>query len=305
VAVFAGDWQIGPRSDDIAALGLLGQSSSVTLTNGQALLQDIHIQHATAHLKGRVVDSFGAPVGNIILTVGIFTTNGPSPVQINPQTQPDGTFDVGVYGGNWNISLECMDSSQRGLVPPNISLTVVDGVDRTNINLTARNATGFITGSIVDKNGNPVMATAYATAFVNGTNYNACGGDQSSTFQIAVFGGTWQVGISGDMTSRGYDNPTNAVVNVTGTNTIVTLVLFPLGQTPPVLRPGGYVNGQFFFTLQGDPERMYRIEMTTNLNNPASWVALRTNTAFGGTFSFTDTNATIVPPRYYRAKLVP
>ena len=48
---------------------------------------------------------------------------------------------------------------------------------------------------------------------------------------------------------------------------------------------------------------MYRIEMTTNLSNPASWVALRTNTAFGGTFTFLDTNAPRVPPRFYRAVL--
>jgi len=118
-----------------------------------------------------------------------------------------------------------------------------------------------------------------------------------------VFNGTWQIGISGDMTSRGYDNPPNQNVTVTGTNSPANIVLYPLGRTSPRLTGGTYGNGQFQLTLTGNPDAMYRIEMTTNLSNPASWAALRTNTAFGGTFTFLDTNAPRVPPRFYRAVL--
>jgi len=156
---------------------------------------------------------------------------------------------------------------------------------------------------INDNNGNPVNATTYATLFLNGTNYNVCGGNGGSSFSMAVFSGTWQIGISGDMTSRGYDNPPNQNVTVTGTNSPANIVLYPLGRTPPRLTGGTYGNGQFQLTLTGNPDAMYRIEMTTNLSNPASWVALRTNTAFGGTFTFLDTNAPRVPPRFYRAVL--
>jgi hypothetical protein len=49
---------------------------------------------------------------------------------------------------------------------------------------------------------------------------------------------------------------------------------------------------------------MYRIEVTTNLSNPNSWITLRTNIAYGGTFTFADTNAARTPPRFYRAVLV-
>jgi hypothetical protein len=112
------------------------------------------------------------------------------------------------------------------------------------------------------------------------------------------------VGISGDLTSLGFDNPPAQNVTVTGGTNFLSITLYALGQTPPVLFSPYHNNGQFGFMVNGDVGQSYRIETTTNLNNPASWVALRTNVAFGGVFSFVDTNATRFPPRYYRAVLV-
>jgi len=302
VGVFGGNWQVGPSSDELTAKGLLGQSAQVSLTNGQALLQDLQVLRPTVHLRGRVVDNTGAPVGNIMLIVNQATNSGG--LQINPQTAADGSFDAGVFGGTWNLSLECSSASERGLVPPQIMVSVVDGVDRTNLTLVARAATRYISGQIRDSGGNPVTANTYASIYVDGTNYNACGGGESSSFQIAVFDGTWQVGISGDVTGRGYDNPPSQTVTVGGGNGTANFTLYPLGQTPPRLGDASYANGQFQFSVWGSAERMYRIEMTTNVNNPASWTAVRTNTAFGGMFTFTDMNATGAVARFYRAVLV-
>jgi hypothetical protein len=302
VAVFAGDWQVSPSSDDLAIQGLLGQGISVSLTNGQALLRDLSVQRPTAHLRGRVVTSLGAPVDNMMLVISMVSTSGPSQFQVNPQTAGDGTFDAGVFAGTWGLALECGSASQRGLVSPNLTVNVVNGVDQTNLVLIAQVATAQITGTIQDNLGNPVTANLYASLFLNGTNYNACSGGESSSFTLAVFPGTWQLGVSGDLVSRGYDNPqyrTLAVANP-GTNVVVTG--YPLGKTPITLGGGSYNNGQFQFWVSGAPEGTYRVEMTTNLNNPASWTPVRTNTAFGGTFSFIDTNAPASPPRFYRAR---
>ena len=71
------------------------------------------------------------------------------------------------------------------------------------------------------------------------------------------------------------------------------------------LLPDFTANGQFQFTLSGDVGQSYRVDTTTNLNNPASWLPLRTNIAYGGSFTFTDNNAHRAPPRYYRAVRVP
>ena len=46
----------------------------------------------------------------------------------------------------------------------------------------------------------------------------------------------------------------------------------------------------------------YRIDYTTNL---VSWLPLRTNTAFGGTFQFEDVSSGNSPARFYRTQRVP
>jgi hypothetical protein len=306
VTLFAGNWTVGPSPEALIASGLLGQSTNVTITNGQALLANLQVQRPTAHLRGRVVDGNGYPVGNQSLVVFLTNTNGGPPlVNLNPQTLGDGTFDVGVFGGQWNLGLECTSAASRGLVVPYIIVNVTDGVDHNNLTLLAPFVTGYISGSIRDNHGNPVSANTYASLSINGTNYTACGGNGGSTFLLPVFNGTWSVGISGDLTSLGYDNPPYQSVPVSGGTNLVTIILYPLGQTPPRLISPSYVNGQFQFTLSGDVGQSYRVDTTTNLNNPASWVSLRTNIAYGGTFTFTDNNAQSIAPRYYRAVRMP
>lgn len=304
VAVFAGNWSVGPSSDELMQSGLLGQSTNVTLTNGQALLANLQVQRPTAHLRGVVVDGNGNPVGNQSLVCFINSTNGAPVINLNSQTLGDGTFDIGVFGGQWNLGLECSSAAQRGLVVPYIIVNVTDGVDHNGLTLRAPFATVYITGTIRDNHGNPVNAQTYAALSINGTNYTACGGNGGSTFVMPVFNGMWNVGISGDLTSLGYDNPPTQVVNVTGVTNAVTIVVYPLGQTPPRLFAPFYGNGQFTFTLVGDVGQSYRVDVSTNLSNPSAWLPLHTNVAYGGTFTFTDSNASPLPPRYYRAVLV-
>jgi hypothetical protein len=304
VAVFAGNWSVGPSSDDLLASGLIGQAGNVTLTNGQALQLDLQVLRPTAHLRGRVVDGSGNPVGNQTLVAFLATTNGPSPVNLNLNTQPDGTFDIGVFGGSWQLGLECVSAAERGLVAPYIQVQVTDGVDQNNLTLQAPFATAYIVGSIQDNHGNPVNADVFAGMIMNGTNYTACGGNGGSTFVMPVFPGSWTVGISGDLTSLGYQNPPNQTVVVQGGTNVVNITLYPANQMPPRLSNLAYRNGQFSLLLTGDPDQTYRIDMTTNPANPAAWVPIGTNVAYGGTFSFTDYNATARPPRFYRAVLV-
>ena len=306
VGVFASSWNIGPDNKSLAAHNLVGQGADVSVTNGQAFRQDFSVQRFTAHLRGRAIDDTGTPLGNMQLVVQIFSNQGPG-TSVYPQTASDGTFDAGVFAGPWNIALECNSASARGLMGPSLNFTVVDGVDQNNITLIALTAPRQISGQVRNNNGTPLSMKVYASTTVNGTNYSGCGADTDANgnYQIAAFNGTWQVGVSGDITSRGYDNPQNQTVIVSGSSGTANLTIFPLGQTPPSLVQAGYINGHFQFRLNGGAERNYRIDVTTNLANPAGWVPLRTNTAFGGTFDFIDSYSGPGASRFYRAVLVP
>src|SRR5262249_16768924 len=155
VGVFAASWSIGPNSGELNANGWLATNANVSLTNGQALLQNLVIQRSTSHLRGRVVDITGAPLANIGLYLNLAIGSAPTPDSVSSQTLSDGTFDMGAFGGSWNLAMECQDPASRGLVPSGYPISVVDGVDQTNLTLIARPVTGYITGNVRDIYGNP------------------------------------------------------------------------------------------------------------------------------------------------------
>jgi len=304
--IFGGNWFVAPENSEATARGLFGDGYSVVVSNTQAVLQDVTLQRVTAHLRGKVISPNGTPISDVGVVGNKFAGQNYSGTSLYVSTQPDGTFDLGVYGGAWSVGLECSSATDRSLAGPNLTFNVTDGVDLNNVVLVAQaaNYTLFIT--IEDNSGTPVTASAYASASVNGTNYNSCSSDNSGQQRIAVFPGTWNVGISGDMTSRGYDNPRWQTISVPADNLNRTLTLYPLGQTPPELHFSTFQNGHFQLTLNATSERLYRIEYTTSLAPPINWIPLQTNTSFGGTFQFTDpTSIANSGVRFYRSTLVP
>ncbi len=305
LAVYAsgsGQWTVGPDNESLAGTGLIGVTKNLSITNGQVLSQDFTLHRITAHLRGRVVDNLGSPLGDTRINVNRGFGSNQISLQLSPVTASDGTFDVGLYGGNWSLQLECSGASSSGAIGPSLEFTLADGVDQNNITMIAQLATGNINGTIRDNTGHPQSAQVYAVCTLNGTNYNACSGnDISSSFQIAVFPGVWQIGISGDITSSGFDNPPDQTLTVTGTNTPATITLYPLGQTPPRLFAPYYNSGSFHGMLLGSRDITYRIEATTSLASSNNWVPVWTNTVQGDWFDFWDFNPPGQPSKFYRA----
>jgi hypothetical protein len=301
IGVISNDWQVGPM--DLAS-NYLVETTNVSILNNQAVPLNIQANQITAYLYGKLLDGNGNPLNNAQIVVNAVDTNGNlTPLNQTYTTAGDGTFAIGLYGGLWNIAPECNSSGVGGLVPPNLNITVVDGINQSNILMIEPFATTTISGSFSDTHGNPVYAIAFANATINGTNYSPCasGTQDSNTYQIAVFPGEWTVGISGDFTSSGYDNPNNQNVNVGNAGATVNFIFYPLGQTPPQLVNAAYVHGSFGCSVMGDPNQNYSVQVSANL---VTWKSLQTNTAYGGSFYFQDNNATN-PARYYRAVLVP
>ncbi|MEY2408185.1 MAG: hypothetical protein QOF48_855 [Verrucomicrobiota bacterium] len=76
----------------------------------------------------------------------------------------------------------------------------------------------------------------------------------------------------------------------TGTNSVPP-------ATPVLADPKRIFTGRFQFKLLGESNRRYAAEASTNL---VDWVPLGTNTAWGGSIQFIDTNAFSIPYRFYR-----
>src|SRR5262249_58616763 len=96
----AGTWYVGPDNSNPALAGYLVQGTNVTVSADQAIQVNFTALRATAHLLGRVTDPGGLPISD--LTILAFTENGGSS---SATTGPDGSFDLGVFGGDWTVPL--------------------------------------------------------------------------------------------------------------------------------------------------------------------------------------------------------
>lgn len=81
-----------------------------------------------------------------------------------------------------------------------------------------------------------------------------------------------------------------------------TLASLSIAGPPTLLLPFADTNGNFGFTLSGDPGFNYAIEATTNFSY---WTNLATLTNATGQVPFTDTNLLPYRFRAYRARLIP
>lgn len=76
-------------------------------------------------------------------------------------------------------------------------------------------------------------------------------------------------------------------------------------STPPVpptlLTLGRTTNGFYALRLLGEFNSRYAIEYSANAS---TWIPLKTNIAVDGAFDYVDTNAPIVPERFFRARLL-
>jgi len=296
---------VSPDNNSLSAANLIGQGTNVVITNGQALLLNFIVLHSTAHLRGRVIDNNSNTVSQIQLAVFPVSTNNAGP-NIYPNTDSNGNFDIGVYGGSWNLQLEVISANNANLIGPILVFNVTNGVDINNITIVAQIATAQISGTVTDNHGTPVTgvrpfgnATANATFYLAGTTT-----DTNGFYSFKVFPANWTVGVpDSDLSSRGFQPVSNQNTTISGTNSqVVNFVVQPILNTPPTLSQPGLSSGQFHFQLNGLSGRNYRIDASTNLT---AWVTLGTNTAFGGNFVFTDTNSPSFKNRFYRAVLLP
>jgi len=211
-------WYLGPDNSNPLLSGYSVQGTNVTLAANQAVKVDFVAQHLTAHLIGHVTDNTGTPQAGVTLMAVIPNTSGSSP---QATTAADGSFDIGVYGGTWDLMVN-FNGTAYNWMSPVLSFNVTDGVDISNIAFVVQKATASVTGWLHDPQGVPV-ANANISAFgtVNGTNYNnVVTTDASGNYQLPVANGSWQIGV-GDC--LGYGCPTNnfQTVAINGVNVVV------------------------------------------------------------------------------------
>src|SRR6185369_1479904 len=112
------------------------------------------LQHVTTHLIGQAIDEHGNPLVNFGMQAFPENSGGFNATTAN--TDANGNFDVGVFGGVWHLQAKGGDALAFGYVFPDYTFNVADGQDITGIRYLLRQSTAGIIGSIHDMSGNPV-----------------------------------------------------------------------------------------------------------------------------------------------------
>ena len=113
LGVLGGTWYLELCSDDAQQRGLVRPTLSFNVTDGVDITNIQYVaRHATAQITGRVQDTTNAAVPGIgvqaYLAVGGTTY---SPWQ---ETDSNGNYSLGVFNGDWQVSVSCGDLQTRG-----------------------------------------------------------------------------------------------------------------------------------------------------------------------------------------------
>lgn len=309
LGVVADNWNAGPDSAAVAAAGYSsGSSTNLTLIGGQALPADFVLQGVTAHLRGQVKDDLGNAITNIEIVVQTVPLQGNGNNALYPTTDGNGNFEVGVYGGTWNLALECVSAQNRGYVDiSGLNETVVDGVDQNGLVLTFPRATGLITGRVTDPVGNPIAGvTLDASQPINaGSAYipGCVTTDLNGVYQIQVLSGAWTVTVrNDDLNALGYN--AIASTNVTMVAGAATAnFTAPVTLTAPRFKAGGFSQATgAFFTVSGPVAHTNTLQYSTNLVN---WLTLTNALLTNAIWQVFDPAATTQNHRFYRAVAAP
>ncbi len=185
---------------DVWVQNYSGYSVGRVTVTGSATLDFVPFT-ATAHVQGHVTRN-GSPFPGAI--VSVYQSGWRSFAYGQPDA--DGNFNIGVPSGTWDISfgLGPMDDYDYWVFtqPPRIQLT--DGQTVSGLALSAKSATGTISGSVKDAANNPVIGIdVTGTCTSGGLLYSitrTTGND--GTFRLPAFDGDWTVDViekSGDV----------------------------------------------------------------------------------------------------------
>lgn len=127
VVTTATNWWVNPDNNALATNDIVGGENEASLTNGQAIRQDLVVVQATAYFHGTVRDNKGQPVVGVSMWSGT-TYNGVN-FNSNAQTDTNGNYSLAAFNATWNVGISCIGNinlSDLGLQCPsgNTQLTL-------------------------------------------------------------------------------------------------------------------------------------------------------------------------------------
>jgi len=201
-----GDFTIGAvpaawRLNSQPAGYLVREQTAVVATSGSSVLQNLVANPVTTHLRGQIRDDSNNPIGNVVLLAVEVTTGSNPGINATTVTDSNGNFDLGVFGGGgtttraWTLQLNQSDGP-GAYVSTSPIFNVQDGVDVNSIHYLVYQVTAHIRGQVVDQSNSPIGNVNVYASGINGTLLTGSQADDGGNFDIGLFAGNWQLGLS-------------------------------------------------------------------------------------------------------------
>ncbi|MEP6810429.1 MAG: dockerin type I domain-containing protein [Chthoniobacterales bacterium] len=191
-------WRV--NSDRTGNLGL--EVTTVVNTAGSAVLQNLVSYPITAHIRGVVRDNHNNLVPSLRILARDISAGMGTNINSNTQTDANGAFDLGVFGGGgmttrpWQIQVD-EGNQPSGYVSTSPTFNVQDGVDINGVTYIVYVVTAHLRGQVLDENDAPLgNVNIAAGSGMNGEFFSGVTTDGGGNFDIGVFGGTWTLGLS-------------------------------------------------------------------------------------------------------------
>jgi len=197
-----GNYQIyledpGTYSVDVDAQGYLGKDDGGSeldgiIVDGHETGKDLKLFNGNRHITGTIKDKdTDQGIGGVWVEAEI--ENGIE-YWSEAITDHDGSFDIVVIDGTWELEVADGDLQAKGYVGTDLDDIIVAGFDVPDQDVSLPPATALITGSVEDQSHNPVSACVGAETEIEGVEYwSETVTDPSGNYILGVIAENWEV----------------------------------------------------------------------------------------------------------------
>ncbi len=301
IGILGGDWWLGPTDVSLSGrgAGYLGTGTNWVVGDNQSARMDFVARRVTAHIRGQVLDEYSLPVS--FAYVGASDPTGT--YWASAMTDAFGTFDLGVFAGSWELSVDQSTAAQWYLVGPAAWYSVTTGQVLSGVVYHCLYGRAYVTGTVNNNAGAPLSGIGVWGIGTNGvTTYTfSSTTDTNGAYFAPALMGNWTVGLDcfggSGLSLYGYECVSSQPLAISGGTATANFTAYPLAQPSlqaPTLLPGG----AFTFRVSGPTNRTYQVLSSSNLT---SWTSVFATNPGQGSFQFVKTNAAGSRVGLYRA----
>jgi hypothetical protein len=189
------EWEVEVSSWGLALGGYVGlhQATVINTTTGNVANVNLIAPRANALIYGTA--SEGGT--NFVGLVQIEGVNEPSHTyEAASVTDASGNYWLGVFGANWSLGANSADALQAGFITRGTNTTVATNA-AVRADISARAATGTVTGRLVNESGQPQGGLdVFINEIPSFVQSQGRSSNQDGTFTLGWFTGNWFLGVN-------------------------------------------------------------------------------------------------------------